>query len=292
MRLLLTGASGLLGGRLLQLLDGRFEVVAGRHLSSVRGASVALDLADSRSLGAALDEARPDALVSSAALADADACEREPERAFALNRDAPASLARLCRRRGVRLVHLSTDLVLPGDRAFHDERTTLPGPSLVYARSKLEGESAVLAEWPQAAVLRVALVAGRGHGARATASESLRWSLDAGRRVRLFHDQWRTPIDPESVAELLARLLSAEATGIFHAGGPERLSRLELGQRVARAFGLDPGLIDAASAASAQAAAPRPADASLGCERARRELGWTARPLDAVIAESREAPEA
>lgn len=290
MRVLLTGASGLLGGRLLGLLAERFEALAGRHLSPVRLAGLELDLTDPGSLAAALDEARPQALVNSAALADADACEREPERAFILNRDAPASLARLCRRRGVRLVQLSTDLVLPGDRAFHDEATEPPPPTLVYARSKLEGERAVLAEWPAAAVLRVALVAGRGHGPRATASESLRWTLAARRRVRLFQDQWRTPIDPESVAELLARLLSSEAAGVFHAGGPERVSRLELGRRVAQAFGLDAGLIEAASASESQAAAPRPADVSLGCARA-RELGWSPRGLDAAIAESRPAPE-
>ena len=86
------------------------------------------------------------------------------------------------------------DLVFGGDRAFSDERTGT-GPLGVYGRTKREGEEALLASDPTAAVIRVALVAGRGHGARGTVSEGVAWALQMGRTVRLFADEYRTPVD-------------------------------------------------------------------------------------------------
>lgn len=286
----MTGAGGLLGGRLAELLGERHLVVAGRHQAPAPAGvpEQPLDLLQPASIEAALEAARPDAVVHAAALADADLCEREPARAEALNLRAAEALARACRRRGIRLLALSTDLVLGGERAFSGEAEP-PRPLLVYARTKLAGEEATLAEAPGAAVLRVALVHGRGHGARPTASEAIVWSLCAARAVRLFTDQYRTPVDAESVAAALHRLLEGVGAGRFHLGGAERLSRYEMGLRVARVLGLPVGLIEPARQVDVALAAPRPADASLDSGRARRELGWEPRPLDAGIREGRPA---
>jgi len=180
--------------------------------------------------------------------------------------------------------------VFPGEGGPWDEATP-PNPSLLYGRSKRQGEEAVLGEDPGAAVVRVALVLGRGHGPRATASESVLWALGARGRVRLFTDQYRTPIDPESVAAALERLLSGAQSGIFHLGGPERLSRYEIGRRSARLAGLDASLIEAVLATDRSSFAQRPRDVSLDSGRAARELGWAPRPLDAAILESRSGPD-
>ena len=140
---------------------------------------------------------------------------------------------------------------------------------------------------PRGVVLRIALVAGRGYGSRPTASEAVLWALRRGERPRLFDDQYRSPIDPESVAALIEAVLRRQATGLFHAGGPERLSRYSLGCRLADRFGLPASAIERASR-SVQTGAARPADASLSSEKARRELEWQPRALDDVLAESRE----
>ena len=137
-----------------------------------------------------------------AVLGRADHCEARPEEAERVNARLPGTLAAACRERGLRLVALSTDLVFAGDRAFREEDA--PGPLSVYGRTKLAGEEAVLAADPGAAVARVALVLGRGHGPRGTSSESVAWALRAGRTVRLFTDEYRTPVDPGSVADAVA----------------------------------------------------------------------------------------
>lgn len=291
-RVLVTGAAGLLGGRVAALLAARFEVSAGRHRAAPPAglATVALDLLDTRSIDAALDRTRPDAVVHCAAVGDVDRCEREPGPAERVNAEATAALARACRRCGLRLVALSTDLVLAGDRSFASEDDAT-GASIVYARTKLAGEGAALAEAPDAAILRVALVAGRGHGPKATSTESVAWALRAGRPVRLFTDQLRTPVDSYSVADAVGRALERPVSDRFHVGGPERLSRYDLGRRVAQVLGLSEEGIAPVTAADMPQAARRPGDTSLDSSRARRELGWEPRSLAEAIRDGRPAPD-
>jgi len=292
-KVLVTGAAGLLGGRLATLLAARgFAVVALRHDAPTPPAlpALTLDLTDQGALGATLDASRPDAVVHAAVLSRADECERRPDLATDLNARLPGRLGAACRARGIRLVGLSTDLVFGGERALSDERAA-PFPLGVYGRTKLEGEQALLSADPSAAVARVALVAGRGHGPRGTASESIAWALREGQTVRLFADEHRTPVDPESVADGVALLLERGGAGLFHLGGPERLSRLELGLRVARVLGLPSRGIESALQAEYGGPDRRPADTSLDSARARQELGWKPGPLDRALRSSRLQPD-
>jgi dTDP-4-dehydrorhamnose reductase len=289
-RLLVTGAGGLIGGRLAGLLAASHHVVAGvRHSPAPAGLPhVRFDLEDASSFESALEAARPAAVVHSAALPDPDACERDPARAQACNADAPARLGRLCRTRGVRVIVLSTDLVFAGDRPFQSEDDPA-GPIQAYGRSKLAGETAFLAEDPGAVVLRLPLMCGRGHGERPTASEAIAWALGAGRPLRLFHDQLRTPVDAASVADAIVRVLAGAHAGRFHLGGSQRLSRYELGLRVAELLGLDASLITPIHQGDLPQA-PRPADVSLDSRRAHEVLGWRPRALEAAIRDGRPGP--
>ncbi len=216
----------------------------------------------------------------------AEDCEVRPDEAERVNARLPGWVAEQCAERRLRLVALSTDLVFAGDASFVAEGDAT-GPLNVYGRTKRAGEQAVLATLPSAAVARVALVLGRGHGPRATSTESVAQALRAGRSPRLFTDEYRTPIDPESLAGALARLVKGDGAGLLHLGGPERLSRYELGLRVARAFGLPEDRITPALQSEHAGPDRRAPDVSLDSTRARRDLGWEPRPLDAAIRDSR-----
>ena len=287
----MTGAGGLVGGRLAQILSRDFAVVAARHRAPTPPGldPVDLDLRSPTSLDAALDRARPHAILHAAALADADGCEQNPAEAEALNVQAGADLARRCQLLGIRLVGLSTDLVFAGARSFYREADP-PEPVMVYGRTKHRGEQAILAEAPESALLRVSLIAGGGFGPRPTASEAVAWALRAGRPLRLFTDQYRTPVDPESVAAAAAAVLVGNGQGLYHLGGPERMSRHDLGLRVALVLGLAEGTIAPVTRSAMPLAAPRPPDASLDSGRAIRELAWVPRPVDDAIRGSRPAP--
>jgi dTDP-4-dehydrorhamnose reductase len=288
-RILVTGGSGLLGGRLLELLTGH-QLVALRHRGEPPGGSERIDgdLARPGEAARLIREARAEAVVHAAALADVDACEADPAAALSLNARLPGELGRAAAAAGVRVVSISTDLVFDGSRA-HWPPEAEARPLMRYGATKRAGERALLAAQPAAAVLRVALLVGRGCGRRASASEGLARAVRRGARPRLFTDQFRTPIDPESVAEAISRLLTSPgARGLFHAGGSERLSRYELGRRAAAAQGFDPDRLIPVPQAAAAPEVPRPLDASLDSSRLERELGWRARPLDTALRESRE----
>jgi len=265
-------------------------LAAHRHALPPPGARpVLVELTDTDAVARLLDSARPEAVLHAAAIGQANRCQERPDEAHRVNAVLPGTLGRLCRERGLRLVALSTDLVFGGDRPFVREDDP-PRPVSVYGRTKLAGEEAVLAACPAAAVARVALTLGRGHGARGTASESVAWAIRAGRTVRLFTDEHRTPIDSESLVDALVLLLEGGASGRFHLGGPERVSRHELGLRVARALGLPESGIVAGRQSDHAGPDPRAADVSLDSSRARAELGWRPRPIEEAILEGRAEP--
>ena len=280
----------MIGGELARRWSATHHVTGGvhEHAAPTGLPTVPFDLMDPPSLARLVDEARPEVVVHCAAWANADACERDPDGARRANVDAVRALARACRTNSLPLVAFSTDLVLPGDSAFTPE-IAAPRPILVYGSTKLEGERALLDEFPGAVAARVALVTGRGHR-RPTASETIAWALRGGSPVRLFTDQFRTPVDVASVGDAVLRAFERGASGVFNLGGPERLSRYELGVRVAASLGLRAELIEMALQGEL-AGAPRPADVSMDITRARRELGWEPAPVEASIADGRKASE-
>jgi dTDP-4-dehydrorhamnose reductase len=161
------------------------------------------------------------------------------------------------------------------------------GSQLIVAAARAEPGMTVLDLCAGAAVVRVALLIGAVHGRQSSASEAVAWGLGQRKTLRLFTDQYRTPIDPESVGQAIAALLHRHATGTFHLGGPERISRYEMGLRTAALLGVRPTGIEAVRQADVTFDAPRALDASMDSSRARTLLGWEPRGVDDAIRSGR-----
>lgn len=198
-RVLVLGAGGLVGGALVR--TGR--VVGLDH--------AALDICDAEAVARALELHAPAAVINAAAQARVDLAEQEPERAWAVNAEAPGQLARLCAARGVRLVHLSTDYVLDEEGPGRLDEATPPRPRSTYARGKLAGEQAALEAG--AVAVRVQWVYDPIHPgffSRALAA------LDEGRPLRLVTDQRGSPTPAELLAPALLRAAEPGPAGLFH----------------------------------------------------------------------------
>src|SRR5665213_1693423 len=143
MKLLIIGASGLIGSTLLRTArELGYQVLGTRNKQEIEGL-VPLDLSNTEDCRRLIGEFRPDAVVCCAAWPWVDGCENDPERALRENCTQPARLAQLSAEVGAAYVYISTSYVFDGEKGPYSEEDT-PNPINVYGRSKLSGEQAVL----------------------------------------------------------------------------------------------------------------------------------------------------
>lgn len=278
MRLLITGVTGLLGVNLAwEALRAGYEVVGvagSRDLPHAPFPVLRADLSQPGALAAVWQRARPDAVVHAAALAQVDACERQPDLAERLNARLPGEGARLAARHGVPFVHISTDAVFDGQRGDYTEDDP-PHPLSTYARTKRAGERAVLQAYPQAAVLRVNFFGWSLSGTRSLAEWFLN-NLQAGREMLGFTDVFFCPLLANHLAEVILAVVARGLGGLFHATGSGCLSKYAFGVALARRFGYEAARIRPASVAEAGLTARRAPRLTLRNEKLARALG---RPL-------------
>ncbi len=271
-RILVTGASGQLGGYLLrELRRQEWDAVAwsGTRTGRLFGYQLQpVDLADATAVATAFREAKPDAVIHAAAMARVDDCHRDSDRARRINVEATAQLAELARGIESRFIFVSTDLVFDGTRSWHRE-SDAPAPLSTYGRSKATGEEAVLT-FQRTLVVRLSLLFGPSLVGRKSFFDDQIEALREHRTITLFEDEWRTPLSLATAVQALVALAMADVTGILHVGGPERLSRFEMGSRLADALGADASVIRVGHREDVPAPEPRPCDVSLDSGRWRR----------------------
>jgi dTDP-4-dehydrorhamnose reductase len=215
MRILLTGASGQVGGALAPRLEA-FATVVGSD-------SKTLDFAQPASISAALDRLEPDVIVNAAAFTAVDAAEDEPDLAMAVNASAPGAIARWAAPRAVPLIHFSTDYVYggEGDRPWREDDA--PHPLNVYGATKLAGDVAILAAGGSPLILRTSWVyAAQGRNFLRTIAALAR----ERRELRIVADQIGAPTSAVLVADAVAAIVgsglpalrarSLQARGLVH----------------------------------------------------------------------------
>ncbi len=285
-RLFVTGAGGFLGWHVCRLASAAWDVfgICRRDLwQSTAGETIAVDLTDFDRLDSVMCTLCPDAVIHTAAEADPNFCERHPERTRPINVEVPVHLARYCARRSIPLLFTSSDLVFDGTCAPYGE-TDPPAPVNIYGRQKAQAEKAVLDTWPGALVCRMPLMFGWSGSESRAFDQVLIRSIRKNRPVSLFVDEFRTPVDAQSAAAGLLHLLG-RASGILHLGGRERISRHEMGVRIAAMMGASNALLVPVGQGDISMAAERPPDLSLVSSRAYR-LGYDPAPLDRALAEA------
>jgi dTDP-4-dehydrorhamnose reductase len=285
-RIAITGANGLLGGEAVAQAAGGHEVLAiGRgpcRLPPGRYAWTSADLADGRSLEAALLAFRPEAVLHAGAATDVDGCEREPAMAWRTNVGGTEQAARACAALGARLVAVSTDYVFDGEAGPYAEED-LPNPRGAYARTKRCGEEAALLLSPGCAVARVAVVYGGKPGARPTFATQVVEKLARGEPVTAFSDQLvSTTLASAGAARCLELLLETRYAGVLHLSDATVVDRVEFARRVAARFGLT-GRIIPVKTAEVRLPAPRPLRGGLKVDRAAALLRHRPLSLDEAL---------
>lgn len=275
-RCLVIGATGMLGQYMVREARSRgFEVTGAAR----KGSDVALDLADASAIGEVVAMAKPDILVNCAAVANIDACDRDPATAWLVNARAAGLLSEAAADIGAAAIHVSTEHYYTGDGAArHDEAHPVTFLN-EYARTKFAGEAMTVAAG--ALVLRTNIAGLRGIAGKPTLLE---WLVDVARNrkpVTLFDDAFVSTIDCGSMATAAFDLLEAGARGLYNLASRDVFSKKALLGGIAVAIGHP---LDHAETGSVRSLAVRRAD-SLGLDVARAEaaLGRTLPGLAGVI---------
>jgi dTDP-4-dehydrorhamnose reductase len=274
MKILITGASGLLGSNLvLSALEAGHAIVATSKSRPLRHPEVkwqAADLAKPDALDQLMAETQPDGVIHCAALTDVDACEADPVLAFRVNRDAARMVATMARDRGAALIHISTDAVFDGMNGPYTEDDEAR-PVNTYGASKLQAERAVLDVHPRAVVLRTNFYGWSPPGRRSLAE----WFLEQLRHPKQcqgFTDVQVNLALANHLADAMFRIVEAELAGTYHLSSRDSMSKFEFGTRIAAAFDLDPKLIQPVEVADSGLSAKRPKDLRLDCSKIQSEL--------------------
>lgn len=281
MKILVTGANGLLGQKLSLLLDSKedIELIAtARSPLSIqlkRGAFRQLDITNPSNVNKVMKEVQPDVVIHTAAMTQVDHCETEREQCWLSNVTAVEYLVKACEEVNAKLIHVSTDFIFDGIEGPLKEDAK-PNPVNYYGESKLAGERLVMASKIDWAILRTVLVF--GITSDLSRSNIVLWvknSLEQGKVINVVNDQWRTPTLAEDLAMGCYLTAIKKATGVFHISGEKMMTPYDIALATARFFELDQSLIKATDSTQFKQPAARPLKTGFDITKAKTELGYT-----------------
>jgi dTDP-4-dehydrorhamnose reductase len=290
MKVLVTGANGLLGQKLTVLLekDDTVQLIstarAKLNFHLTRAEFVALDITNAESVDKVVSKTRPDVVINTAAMTQVDQCESEHELCWLNNVTAVENLVKACEKNNVRLIHISTDFIFDGSHGPLDE-SAKPNPLSYYGESKLAAEEVVIKSKTDWAILRTVLVFGvMKDMSRSNIVLWVKKSLEEGKAINVVNDQWRTPTLAEDLAMGCYLAATKKAKGIYNISGDEMLTPYDIAIRTADFFKLDKSLIKSADSSTFKQPAQRPPKTGFIINKARRELGFNPHSFDEGLA--------
>lgn len=266
--LLVTGVAGVAGYNALAYFSERYpgQVVGIRQADNWRLSGpniVACDAENRAELSRLFDRREFRSVLDCAGNCALRACELDSRLAWRTNVEGLVNLASIIAERDVRLVHASIDLVFAGRTCggyVEGERTD---PVTVYGKTMVAAEQ-VLADWlPRSCTLRISLPMGVSFNGHAGAIDWIGSRFKKGRPATLYYDEVRTPTYTDCLNELFEQALASDWAGLYHAGGPRRLSLFQIAQIVNRVGGFDPDLLHGCLRHDAGPVPPRAGDVSL-----------------------------
>jgi len=271
-RLLVTGGKGQLGQALVRALSTDEVDAPGHGELDVTGKTVVVD---------AIAMFQPDVVIHSAAWTDTAGCERDPERAIAVNAAGAGNVAEACAASGAAMVYVSTNEVFDGEsrEGYTEGAETRPLNS--YGLSKLAGERAVALALDRHCIVRTSWLYGPG---RVSFPEKVLSAARADGKLRMVTDEVASPTLTLDLAGAIARLIRTEARGVFHLANAGACSRLEWAQAILETAGMGEVPVEAVTQADFGAPYRKPAFSVLVNTRA-LAIGITLRPWEDALSE-------
>ena len=279
MKIMILGANGFTGRRILKRLSSKHQVLAcSLHPDILPEEGYEFHILDMQSVDATdalLNNFRPDVIINASAMSVVDYCEQHPEEAYALNVTAVKHLAEYSQSNSCRLIHLSTDFVFDGTATEAYTETDTTNPINYYGKTKQWSEEVIEQACTNYAIARIEVVYGKPfNGQHGNIVHLVKTRLENGQSIRVVSDQFRSPTWVEDIARAIESLLSDKYQGIYHICGGETMSVADIAYRVAKHFGLDTSLIQPVTTDEMNEVTPRPLFSPMNTEKALKEFGY------------------
>jgi dTDP-4-dehydrorhamnose reductase len=280
MKILITGANGLLGYKLVQLLSKQSDVqtiATGRRMISDLPANVSfseLDITNAVQTEKIINQLKPDVVINTAAMTQVDQCETERDLCWKGNVTGVENLIAACAKNQTHLVHVSTDFIFDGTHGPLDENA-IPNPVNYYGESKLAAEKLLQQSAISWSILRTVLVFGvTPDMSRSNIVLWVKKSLEDGKTINVVNDQWRTPTLAEDLAMGCYLAAKKKARGIYNISGEEMMTPYDIAIQTADFFKLNKSLINATDSSKFKQPAMRPPKTGFIITKAKNELGY------------------
>jgi len=257
MKILVTGADGMLGSALCPALRRRGHEVIPTDLRPVATSTQPLDICNGPAVEQLIKTAAPDIVLHLAAETDVDRCEQEPVHAYAVNAVGTEHVVRACRAMGTRLLYMSTAAVFDGLKPTPYVETDPPNPVNVYGRTKLAGESVVRA-YPAHLIVRAGWMVGGYERDKKFVWKLLRL-LEERRELSVVTDTRGSLTFTDDLSEGIAGLIETAHVGIFHIVNHGACSRYDIACKLLELLGRRDVTIRPVTSAAFPLPAPRPA---------------------------------
>ena len=273
MKILITGVNGLVGNSLYKLLKESDHIVYSSSRNIEGLAKYKVDITNKNEVDSFFESEKPDVVINSAAMANVDLCEEDRELCWKVNVEGVQNLVDVCNRYGSHLTHISTDYIFDGNKesGIYLENDN-PNPQGYYAESKLEGERIILDSSVSHSILRTILVYGMHN--KLNIVTFLKSALEEGKNVKLVSDQVRMPTFVEDLSRACISASEKKARGVFHICGPEQMSYLDIGNRIAEYFSLDKSLINHVQTKDLNQKAKRPFRTGFDLQKSKEKLNY------------------
>lgn len=272
-KLLVIGASGLLGGRILEMGAGKYDLFGTYGTHKVEGKNMfRLDTTKRNDVTELISRIKPDVVVDTHAMNNLDYCETHKEEAWAVNVDGVRNAAEAAQIAGAKFVFFSTDNVFDGTKQDYTEKDK-PNPLNYYAMTKAVAENMLDILSINHITMRTSVLYGKGGSAKVPFVTWLCGKLRAGEKVNIVVDQHNNPTLADSVVDVTFKLLKSDATGLFHVTGSDCLSRYDFSLQIAKKFALNAKLINPITTPQLNQVARRPTKVKMNTGKAERATG-------------------
>jgi dTDP-4-dehydrorhamnose reductase len=294
--LLILGASGLTGYKLMKLAGEKFEVYGTYNVRvSPNKSLIKLDIKEEDNLRNVIKEVKPDIVLNTIALHNVDYCESHEQEAYNINAKAVGIIADECNNVGSRLIHFSTDFVFDGGKVGKYFESDNPNPLSIYAKSKLAGEFQAK-KCTSYSILRSSVIFGwtplEVQGSTSSSGKPMNFALwvlsklNIGEEIRVVNDQFTSPTLADMLAEVALKVASTYKNEVYHVSSTSCLSRYEFARKISDVMGYSANGISIKpvdSNAFVQLA-KRPINSCLDCEKLQNDLKYDLLDLDRSLA--------